>query len=262
MSRTNAIIIGLILFVAIIWLANSVTSVKSGHLGVVTSFGKVGTETLPEGIHFIAFWKKVHNRSIMQQRSDGESACFSSDLQQVYIKYAILWRQPQDKVIELYRLYQADVFIGLIQSRIEESMKQITALYPAQEIAQQRMKIKNESVEMLKSALGDLVIIDDLNLLNIDLSEELEKSIESKMVMEQQSLAKKYELDKERKDAEIIVVRAKASAESINITGDALAKNPKVIQYEIVKKWNGITSYATVIGSGVDGVDILLPVAK
>jgi len=71
-------------------------------------------------------------------------------------------------------------------------------MYPAQDIVRKREEIKDKALDAVRLSLGGLMSVDDLILVNIDLTDDLEKAIELKMVMEQQSLAKKFELDKEK----------------------------------------------------------------
>ena len=74
-------------------------------------------------------------------------------------------------------------------------------------------------------------------------------------------IAKQYELDKETKQAEITLVKAKAEAEAIQVTAAALAKSPSVIDLEVVKKWDGRSPTTLVVGGeNVGGAKIVLPI--
>lgn len=243
--------------VGLILVLTCTTCVPAGHRGVVTYFGSVSPNILGEGLHTVPFWSVVHDRPIQQGKMDGTAECFSSDMQQVKVSFVALYRQPENKVAELYQLYQGSPYESLIEPRIQECLKQVTAKYPAQELTRKRELVREEVLASVRAAIGELMIVNDINLVNIDLTDELEKAIELKMVMEQQAQAKNFELDKERKDAEIRIVRAKAEAESVKLTGEALAKAPQMIELEIVKKWNGVSPSTIVVDKG--GASILLP---
>jgi len=77
------------------------------------------------------------------------------------------------------------------------------------------------------------------------------------MTMQQEALAKEFELQKAQKDAEITVVRAKAEAEAIQTQGEAIKQNPEIISLEIARHWNGQTPQSVVVGQG--GANVLLP---
>jgi len=112
----------------------------------------------------------------------------------------------------------------------------------------------------LKVALGELLFIADVNITNVDLSQQLEQAIEQKVVREQEALAKGYELERERRQAEITIVRAEAEAKAVRIKGEALKLTPEVIQFEIAQRWDGKAPSAVSTGQG--GANILLPIGK
>lgn len=64
-------------------------------------------------------------------------------------------------------------------------------------------------------------------------------------------------LQKAQRDAEITIVNAKAEAESVRIKGEALTDNPRVVDLEIAKRWNGQSPQSVVISEG--GANVLLP---
>ena len=59
--------LGVAAFVLVILLLSSVTRVGTGHVGVLTLFGKVTGETLGEGIHIINPLKTNNEMSIQTQ---------------------------------------------------------------------------------------------------------------------------------------------------------------------------------------------------
>ncbi len=63
-------------------------------------------------------------------------------------------------------------------------------------------------------------------------------------------------------EAEKRIATAKGEAEAIQIRGDALAKNPQVIQLELINKWDG-KSPETLVRGGAGGVpSIVLPISN
>jgi len=60
-----------------------------------------------------------------------------------------------------------------------------------------------------------------------------------------------------RTDAETLIIKAKADAESIRIQGEALEKAPKLVELKMVEKWNGVSPQ--VVGAGAN---IMLPLEK
>lgn len=199
---------------------------------------------------------------VQQITQEGSAECYSSDLQQMTAKHVVFYRIPEKYVIELFRDYHGDPFNSLVSARFEESLKAITSTYTAENAVKKREEIKSLVLDLVRKSVGELIDIRDVAIPNIDLSDELEKAIELKQVEQQKSLAKVYELEKETKEAEITMVKARAEAESVKIKGDALKNAPGVIDLEIAKRWNGIAPLSVSVGMEGAGANILLPLGS
>lgn len=236
--------------------------VPPGQRGVSVTLGHVSPNMCGEGFNLKKpLIEGIEIMNIRQLRRDGDAACFSSDLQTVHIHYVVLYRVPEAKVVTLYQSYHGDPYEALVDSRIQEVLKQVTAGYAAEALVKSREEMREKTISRVRIEVGDLIEIVDVNIANIDLTDELEKAIESKMVQAQQALAKQYELEKAKKDAEITVVNATAEAQSVKIKGEALAQAPRVIELEIAKKWDGKAPTTLVVGpGGGGGAQVVFPV--
>jgi prohibitin 2 len=257
-----AALLAVLLLLAVVLGLGSCTVVDPGHRGVRVSMGKVDPNPLGEGTAFkLPFVTTVHEVNVQQQTVGGETSCFSKDLQTVKVKYALLYRVPESQVVKLYQEYKGDPYESLVEPRLQEALKQVTAVHPAEEMVQQRDVIRAAALEKVKQSVGEVITVVDLSIVNIDLSDQLEHAIEAKMVKQQESLAKTYELDKETKQAEITLVKAKAEAQAIEVTAAALAKSPNVIDLEVVKKWDGRSPTTLVVGGDAGGgAKVVFPV--
>lgn len=233
--------------------------VPPGHRGISVTLGKVDPTQFPEGITFKwPFVQRVIDFPIMQLKADGKAPCFSSDLQNINFYYTVMYRVPANQVVRLFQQYKGDPYSTLIEPRAQEVIKQVTALSRAEDLVKNRERVKEDSLAKLREAVGDVLEIVDFSLTNIDLSDQLEQAIEQKVVREQEALAKSFELEKEKKQAEITLVRAEAEAKSVGIKGTALKTSPEVIQFEIAQRWDGKAPLSVSVGQG-GGTNILLP---
>ncbi|HKP94862.1 MAG TPA: prohibitin family protein [Fibrobacteria bacterium] len=245
--------------VLLIFATSSFHIVPPGYRGISVTLGKVDSRARGEGLTFKKpLIEKIFDFPVRQNTVEGSAASYSSDLQTVQVTFKTLYRIPEGQVISIFQQYSGDPYQTLVEPRIQEELKQTTSLYRAEELVKSREKIKIEVLDKVKRAVGDLVMITDMAITNFDFTDELERAIEQKTIREQEALAKSFELDKARKDAEITIVNAEAEARSVKIKGEALRNSPDVISLEIVKKWNGVSPTSVVTGRG--GADILLPV--
>jgi prohibitin 2 len=247
-----------VIFVLIIAASSATYVVDPGYRGVEVTLGKVSPVAKPEGFGLKApFVTRVEPVLIRQQAGKFDAECYSSDLQQVKIAVRVLYRIPEGKVVTLYRDYAGDPFTSLVQPRVAEAVKELTALRTAEMIVQKREEIKVGALESARRKIQDLVILDDLVLEDIVLTDVLEKAIEAKMVQQQEAARARFAQQQAEVEANTAVIKAKGEAQSIVLRGKALSENPSVLDLQIVEKWDGITPL--VVGPGANGANMVLP---
>ena len=262
-----ALMAGLVIVALVVWSCFAV--VPPGHRGVRVTMGKVSPAALGEGIAFKLplGLSQIEEMDVKQQTADGKTPCFSSDLQTVEIEYAVMYKVVPERVVDLYQNHRGDPYDALVKPRLTEALKQSTAAFTAEQLVQKREVVREETRNRVRQAVGANIEILDFNVTNIDLSNEMERAIESKMVQQQEALKKEFELNTEKKEAEIVRVRAQAEAEAVRVRAEAYSTNPVVLQMEIVKKWNGVSPNVVVTGGGANGTgesngsQIILPLS-
>lgn len=235
-------LIGLVLLLVLILIAlvQSVYVIRPGERGVMITLGNVSPQFLPDGLGFkIPFITSIERVSVRQNTRSMEADCYSSDLQQLKIIVKVLYSVPETQVVKVFTEYAGDPFDTLVVPRVQEALKERTALQSAEQIVKQREMIKSAAIESARTKIGDMLRIDDVVIENIDLTDQLEKAIEEKMVQEQEASKSKFVQEKARIDAETTLIKARAEAESILIKGKALKESPDLIDLNIVEKWDG-----------------------
>jgi regulator of protease activity HflC (stomatin/prohibitin superfamily) len=74
---------------------------------------------------------------------------------------------------------------------------------------------------------------------NIDFDDQFETAIKEKQVAEQNALKAKNVTIQIEEQAKQTKIKAEAEAEAIRIKANALEKNPRLVEYEAVQKWDG-----------------------
>jgi prohibitin 2 len=245
MSRkTIARLVGvaLLVFAGVIMASSGTYVVQPGHRGVEVTMGRVSSAFKPEGFGLKApFVTTIIPISIRQQTAEDKADCYSSDLQQIHIELRILFRVPEASVVRLFRAYDGDVFESLVAPRVHEALKEVVASQSAEQVVKNRERIKTRSLELSRQKVGKLLVVEDIVIQNIQLTDELEHAIEAKMVQEQEASKSKYLQQRAQIEADTAVIKAKGEAESIRIRGDALKQNPAFVDLQVVDKWDGVT---------------------
>jgi prohibitin 2 len=257
--QQSRIIIGCFLIFAII-LAGSASNyiVQPGYRGVAVTLGKVSPVFRAEGFGLkLPFVTRIQQTLIRQQSTNMVADCYSSDLQQIKINLVVLYRVPEAAVVRLYREYEGDPFESLVNPRVAEALKEVTAQRTAEQIVQNRSEVKSQALTIARQKIGESLVLEDLVLANITLTHILEQAIESKMVQQQEAARARFTKQQAETEANTAVIKAKGEAESISLRGRALRENPAVLQLEIVDRWDGVTPLA--VGTNATGSDMILP---
>lgn len=234
--------VGLLVFVVILMAAAGTFVVQPGYRGVQVTMGKVSPQFKPEGFGLKSpLVTTIVPVSVRQQTAEDKAEAYSSDLQQVVFDLRVLFRIPESSVVKLFQEYYGEPFESLVAPRIQEAIKEVTALQSAEQVVKNREHIKTKSLELAKKKIGTIIVIEDIVIQNITLTKELEHAIEAKMVQEQEASKSKYLQQRAQIEADTAVIKAKGEAESIRIRGQALRANPAFIDLQIVDKWDGLT---------------------
>jgi len=230
----------IIIVLFLVYMVIGIRIVPATSVGVKVTMGKPNQTVLQPGAAWVAVpFQHIVKITTQQQSESTKTQCFTSDLQTTDVSYTCTYRFIGDKAIDIYTGYKGEIFKGFISPKIEEAIKQVTSVHAAEQIVKKRQDIKESSMKLFSANMPPIVEIVSFQVTNIDLSDQLESAIEKKMVVEQEALTKKFELDKASKDAEIQIAKAKGEAETLNIKGDALRKTPMLIALEAMKLWDG-----------------------
>src|ERR1041384_6598263 len=256
-GTVGKLIVGaLLIFFLIVSASASTYVVNPGYRGVEVALGKVAPAAKPEGFGMkLPFVTEVQPVLIRQQAGKFTADCYSSDLQQVKIQLRVLYRIPENKVVTLFRDFDGDPFVSLVEPRVAEAIKELTALRTSEMIVQKREEIKVSSLDAARKKNNDLVLLDDLIIENIDLSDVLEKAIEAKMVQQQEAAPPRLRPQQAEVEANTAVIKAKGEAQSITLRGKALMENPSVLDLQVVERWDGLAPW--VIAPGAAGGRVL-----
>lgn len=248
----------LVIFVVVVAGSAATYVVEPGHRGVEVILGRVSPGYKPEGFGLkMPFVTRIVPQLIRQQTAKMTADCYSSDLQQVKIAVRVLYRVPESSVVAVYRDYAGEPFDALIKPRVAEALNEITARRSAEIIVQKREEVKSQALESARRKVGDVLVIEDLVLEDINLTDALENAIEAKMVQEQEAARARFAQQQAQIEASTAVIKAKGEAESIALRGAALRENPSVLELQIIERWDGITPL--VVGPGATGANMMLP---
>ena len=218
-------ILALVIGVGIV-AGSCVSSVPTGHTGIVTTFGNVEDYTFEAGIHFKLPWQEVINMDNRNQRATIDLKCFSSDIQEVDVTYTINYQIQKSNAQTIYKTIGTGYFNTVIAPRIQEAVKSVIAQYNAENLIANREKLSAEVKEILleKVALYNIEVL-DASIENLDFSDVFTAAVEAKQVAEQTKLKTQIEQEQAiiiaEAEAKRAVIEAEAAAEVKKVEADA-----------------------------------------
>ena len=252
--------LGVLLFVLVLAASTSTYIVQPGTRGIKVTLGKTAERFLPEGFGFkTPFVTTIVPVNVRQKTQPLKADCFSSDMQQVIAELRVLYRVPEQSVVQIYKQYAGDPFDSLIAPRVQEAIKEVTALQTAEQIVKKRQEIKEKTLAAARQKIGGILWVEDIVIRSLDLSPELERAIEAKMVAEQQAVQARFTQMQTQVEAETAIIRAGGEAEAIKVRGEALRLNPAFLRLQIVERWNGKSPLVVPDTANNTGAGLLLP---
>lgn len=152
-------VIGLI--IVIVLITASVKTIEAGHRGVLLHFGAVDTAiSLEEGLHFVVpFRDQVIPIEVRTQKVVVSSTSASKDLQEVSTEVALNFHIRPEAAQLLYRQLGFDFDNRVILPAIQESVKQVTARFNAEELITKRETVKNQIEQQIQARLANYNIV-------------------------------------------------------------------------------------------------------
>ncbi len=214
------------------------------------------------GFHVIAPWNKMITYNVMEQTKDERMDVLDRNSLSISIDVTIRFNPVYKKIGDLHETFGVNYGNILVIPEVRSAVRSVTGRYTAEEIfSSKRMEvedaIKNETAVVLKENDIDMRA---LLIRSITLPAQIKEAIESKLKQEQEALAYKFKLDKERSEAERMKIEAEGIAKYNQIINSSITE--KILQQKgidaTIKLAESPNTKVIVIGSGKDGLPLIL----
>lgn len=236
--------------------------IDAGHRGVRMSFGEVEQVSLPEGLYWYnPIGGAIVEMDVRQLKWSAATAAYTRDVQQATVAVTINYRLQPDKAHTVYQTVGDDWANSQLPQIVFSAIKNEAGKWNAVDIIANRATVQKTVEEAVAKALAPkYIVVERVEITNIDYDPAFEKAVEAKVIAEQDALRSKnqtVQIQEQAKqsviqaqaEADSQLVKAEAEAKSIRIRADALAQNPKLVELEAVKQWDGkLPQY--VLGNG------------
>jgi len=253
------IILNVILIpILLVALLGSWGTVGAGERGILLRFDAVTGEVKDEGLYFkIPLIETVEIMNVQIQKSEVPAASASKDLQSVSSTIAINYQVKAENAANIYQELRNDYVARVIDPAVQESIKNATAQFTAEELITKRSEVRDRIYFNIKNKIETRgIIVHEVNIINFDFSKSFNGAIENKVTAEQDALASKNKLEQVKYEAQQEVEKAKGKAEAMRIEAEALRSNPALLELKAIEKWNGTLPQTTLGGNSVPFINI------
>jgi len=235
--------LGVAAFVIVILLFASVTRVGTGHVGVLTLFGRVTNETLGEGIHLINPMKTNNELSIQTQTLKESASVPSSEGLMMALDTSLIYHLSPDRAAEVFQKIGSDYETIVVEPTLRSAIRESTASHTANALyTGEREMVAKQIFEQVNESLAKRgITVENVLLRDIQLPATLKASIEAKQQAEQEALAMNFRLQKETQEAQRKRIEAAGVRDFQQIVAQGIT--PSLLE------WKGIEATETLAKS-------------
>ena len=254
--------IGVLGFFLVILVFSSVARVDSGNVGVLTLFGRVTGEVLPEGVHFINPFKANHELSIRTQEIKESASVPSAEGLVMNLDTSLIYHLNPEKAAEVYQKIGPDYMNVLVEPNLRAAIREATASHSANALyTGEREMVAKQIHDQLTSKLGERgVLVESVLLRDIQLPTTLRSSIESKQQAEQEALAMSFRLQKETQEAQRKRIEAAGIRDFQQIVAQGIS--PQLLEWKGIEATENLAKSSNakvvVIGNSKNGLPLIL----
>jgi regulator of protease activity HflC (stomatin/prohibitin superfamily) len=244
---------GVILLFGLIAACSAYNTVDTGNLGVKRTFREASPAALEPGLHWtVPFVQDIVELDIRTQAWSEKATAYTKDVQQAAVQFTLNFGLDPSSAVNTFITVGPEWQSRLVSQVVTETIEGVFGQYNAVDIVARREEVSRKIEAGIRSKLTARgVLVPNFQVTNIDFEPAFEKSVEAKVIAEQDAIREKnktvqieelarQQVATSKGAAESVVLRAKAEAESIRIRAEALANNPKLIELVTAEKWNGV----------------------
>jgi prohibitin 1 len=252
----------LVLLIVLVIVAFSSTScVRTGHVGVVSIFGRVTGQSLSEGIHLVNPVATITELSVKTQEDKERASVPSREGLIMGLEASILYHLDPKRAAEVYQQIGPNYAEVLLQPTFRSAIRAITAGNSAASLySDARETIARQILEDVSRQVAPRgVIVENVLLRDLQLPDTLKHAIEAKQQAQQEAQRMEFVLQREKQEAE----RKRVEAAGIKDFQDIVTQgiSDKLLEWkgieatmELVKSQN---AKVIVVGNSKNGLPLI-----
>src|SRR4030088_2898628 len=248
--------------VILILLMASTTSIPTGNVGVLTLFGRVTGETLPEGIHIINPLKSVQKLSVQTQSVKESANVPSNEGLILALDTSLLFRLDKSKAAFVYQTVGDNYAEKIVEPTLRAAIRASTSAHSANALYTNARELVQQQIqdELTAQLTPRGAVVENVLLRDVQLPAMLKGSIEAKQQAEQDALRMSFILQKEKQEAERTRIEAQGIADFQKIVAAGIS--PQLLEWKGIEATEKLAVSANakivIIGNPKNGLPLVL----
>jgi prohibitin 1 len=263
MSQRTVRGIGLLVLVALgsVIAVSSTSCVRTGHVGVVSVFGRVTGQALGEGIHLVGPVAVVTQISVKTQEIKERASVPSREGLMMGVEASILYHLDPAQAATVYQKVGANYADVLLIPTFRSGIRAVTAANTASSLySDARESIARNILDDVSRQVAPRgIVVENVLLRDLQLPDTLKLAIEAKQQAQQDAQRMEFVLQREKQEAERKRVEASGIKDFQDIVSQGISE--KLLEWkgieatiELVKSQN---SKVIVVGNSKTGLPLI-----
>ena len=261
------VVAAIVIFFLII-LSNSIfVTLRPGEKGIIFrkfSNGLDKEHVYSAGFHVIAPWNEMYIYDVKEQKVDETMDVLDKNGLSIHVDISVRFYPVFTEIGELHEKFGQNYVVKLVVPEVRSTVRQVMGRFTAEEIystkrSEVEAAIIKESEDVLRLPANNIHMT-TLLIRSINLPAQIKTAIENKLKQEQEALAYRYKLDKEKSEAERKEIEANGIANYNRILSASL--NDKILTQKgidaTLRLAESPNSKMVIVGGGKNGLPLIL----
>lgn len=262
------VVITTIALIVVIGLSSSIFyTIQSNERAVIFkkfSGGLDKENVLQPGFHLKAPWNDLYVYDVSENQAEETMDVLEKNGLSIQVDISVRFHPMYEKIGEIHETFTRDYVNRLVVPEVRSTVRQVMGRFTAEEIySTKRSEVEQAIITETGDVLGNEnnnIQMKALLIRSINLPEKIKTAIESKLQQEQEALAYRFRLDREKSEAERKRIAAEGESNANKIINNSLT--PALLKMRgieaTLKLAESTNSKVVVIGQGKDGLPLIL----
>lgn len=222
-------------------IAGCAEVVEEGNVGIEKRLGQMSKESLTPGFYWYnPLTTSIDEVDVQSAKWSAATETYTRDLQQATVKFSLNYHLNPKKAASVYSTVGDEWSNRIIPPLVTAKIKETFGKNPAVAVIANRQDAQNAILVAITEKLAAKnIIVDNFEITDVTFSSGFERAVEAKEVAVQNAQRSKNVTVQKEEEAKQVVITAKGEAEAMRVRAEALASNPKLVEYKAVETWDG-----------------------